>query len=362
MILPNSYILNLRPYKLTSHKAWEIENKGKVLKLDWNEATIPPSPKVKKYILEFLEKGNLNWYPDVDNKRLKYLLSNYINLPEENILYFSGSDSAHEYICRAFINPGDNILMISPTYDNFRATAEASGALIYHFFLDIKKNFFFNQKEFINYLKNNNFKIVYICNPNNPTGNTYSVEFFKYLLKNFQNTLFIIDEAYIEFGGESAKDLVVKYDNVIITRTFSKAFALASFRVGYIIASKNIIEVLSKLRNPKNVPTLSQIAAIAALEDIDYMKTYVKEVNNTKKWFLKELKKIGIKTYGKAGNFILLYIPNKKDKLIKYLEKNYIFVRDYSHVERMKDFIRITIGTKKQMEIVLEKIKEFYKK
>jgi histidinol-phosphate aminotransferase len=356
----NKYVKNLKPYSLVSHKAWEIEDKEKVLKLDWNEATISPSPKVKQNIIKFLEKGNLNWYPDVNNKKLLNKLAKYNKLPVENILYFASSDSLHEYIVKAFINPEDKLIIVAPTYDNFRASAESVGANINFYFLD--NDFKLNIKDFIKFLKKVNPKLVYLCNPNNPTGTMIEIEKVKHLIDNFKNTLFIIDEAYYEFVGKSCKDLVLDYNNLIITRTFSKAFALASFRIGYVISSVSNINLLLKIRNPKNITTLSQIAAISALEDIEYMKAYVNEILQAKEFFRNELLKLNLKIYGDGGNFILIKLEKEiKRKLISFLETNNIFIRDYGHVKGMENYCRITIGTKDQMKIVIEKMKEFFK-
>ncbi len=357
----NEYIKHIKPYSLVSHKAWEIEDKSKVLKLDWNEATIPPSPKVFEYITNFLKKGFLNWYPDTNNRRLLRLLSKYTQLPIENLQYFAGSDSLHEYIATAFLSPGDTVVIVSPTYDNFRLTVELRGGNVKFYYLDSKLRF--NLEDFKRFLEKITPKMVYICNPNNPTGTIYEVSIIEDLLKNFPNILFLIDEAYYEFGGVSCKDLVIKFNNLIISRTFSKAFALAGFRIAYAISSSYNINILNKVRNPKSISTLSQIAAVAALEDIEYMKNYVKEVLIAKEWFRKALKNLGIEAIGDGGNFLLLKIgKEKKEPLIKFLEKHLIFIRDYSHVKGMGDFVRITIGTKKQMEKVLDTIKEFIAK
>ena len=128
--------------------------------------------------------------------------------------------------------------------------------------------------------------MVYICNPNNPTGNVHSKEYIEYLLEEYPDTLFLVDEAYYEFSGITVKDLVLRYDNLLISRTMSKAFALANFRLGYLIASKDNIQFINKIRNPKNLSTLAQEAACAALSDVDYMWRYVEEVKRGKAFSL----------------------------------------------------------------------------
>jgi len=354
----NKYVKVLKPYPLVSHRAWELQGKEDVLKLDWNEATVPPSPKVKETLMKFLENGNMHWYPDVNNSLLLEELSKYNDLPVENIQYFASSDSLHEYIVRTFIEPDDRIVIVAPTYDNFRAVVESSGALTEFYYLDEK--FHLDIEYFENYLNLHQPKIVYICNPNNPTGTMYKKEAIEQLITKFENIMFIVDEAYYEFTNNTCKDLVLDHENLLISRTFSKAFALASFRVGYTISSHHNIKLLSKIRNPKNISTFSQIAAISVLQDKLYMQNYVKQVNSTKDFFDEELKKLNYEVMGDGGNFSMLKFDfSVKKDFIKYLESNNIFVRDYGHVKGMENFLRITIGTYEQMQKVLVVIKSF---
>jgi len=355
----NKYIKAFKPYPLVSHKAWEIENKKDILKLDWNEATIPPSPKVKENILNFLDNGMINWYPDVNNIKLLEKLSFYAKVPIKNIQYFASSDSLHEYIARTFIEPEDRIVIVAPTYDNFRVVVESSGALTEFYYLD--DNFCLDIDNFEYYLNLHKPKIVYICNPNNPTGTLYEKELIKRLISKFENIMFIVDEAYYEFTGVSCASLALDYENILISRTFSKAFALASFRVGYAIASQHNIRLLSKIRNPKNITTFSQIAAISALDDLEYMKSYVKEVLDAKIYFKNELEKLNIKVFDGGGNFVLIKLDlSIKKEFMNYLSMKNIFIRDYGHIKGMESYIRITIGTKEQMNIVVTEIKNFY--
>ena len=208
--------------------------------------------------------------------------------------------------------------------------------------------------------------IVYICNPNNPTGNFHEPLYIEHLLVTFPDTLFLIDEAYMEFAGErSSKELVLKYDNILISRTMSKAFALANFRVGYLIASKDNVQFINKIRNPKNLTSFGQEAATAALEDYHYMLSYVKEVKEAQKWFKGELEKLfpkKMRPIESGGNFTMIEFPTYDEKLslINYLAEHNIFVRDCTQGPSVKNCFRITIGTKPQMERVLSTIREFY--
>jgi histidinol-phosphate aminotransferase len=355
----NSYVKNLIPYKVVTHKAWE--GKNDILKLDWNEATIPPSPKVFEAINRFLNEGSLNWYPDLDNSELLNKLATYVGLGVKNIQHFASSDSIQEYIVRTFVTCGDEVTIIMPTYDNFRVIVEGSGAVINSYYLE--KDFSFNKEHFTEHLNLYKPKVVYICNPNNPTGTSYDSDVIEFFVKKFPNILFLVDEAYYEFSGRTSKDLVVNNDNIIITRTFSKAFALAGLRIGYVITSEKNIKIFSKLRNPKSVSSLAQVAVIGALDDVAYTIDYVNTVELAKKQFISDIKSLNsnkIKILFGDGNFVLCELcESVKYRLIKYLEENNVYIRDYSHLRGMEKHIRITIGTQIQMKKVFSVISLF---
>lgn len=362
----NKYLRNFTPYKLASHRIWtasEHERKC-ILKLDWNESTIPPSPKVSDRIKALIDGDSFyHLYPSTYNEELLRLISAYVGLPEKNIQYFASSDSLHEYIAKLYITVGDPVLLLGPTYDNFRLTAEVCGADIFYY--NIEDSFEFNPKEFIKQINEIEPSLVYICNPNNPTGTLHQISFIQELLETFPQCLFLIDEAYAEFSGISAKNLVMQYENILISRTMSKAFALANFRIGYLIASQNNIAYISNIRNPKNITTFAQQAAIGALSDIPYMENYVKEVNNAKEKFIKkmEIYAENLRCIYGSGNFVLLQLKKVgyKSQLISYLVDHKIYVRDVSQTEFLQKYcIRITIGTNEQMEYVGKVIGTFF--
>ncbi len=357
----SKHLNEIVPYKLSSHKAWD-ESAKKVIKLDWNEATIDPSPKVYERILSAIKESKLNWYPNINNNQLLKKLASYNSIPVDNIQYFSSSDSLHEYIVRAFIQENDNILIVGPTYDNFRAVAEANGGKINYYYLN--DVFQLNFEVFHEELIIRKPKVVYIVNPNNPTGTKYSGANLKTLFESFPEILFIVDEAYYEFCGETVSNLTTIQTNLLVSRTFSKAFALASFRIGYTIAHPTLISSLNKIRNAKSVPLLAQIAAEAALDDLEYTNNYIIEVNTTKDWFYDFLleTKLAKPIYG-FGNFLFVEFESceKKNRVVSFLESRNIYIRDYGHIQGFQNYARITIGSKDQMVIVRNVLIEFTK-
>jgi histidinol-phosphate aminotransferase len=363
----NKFLRNLAPYKVASHKIWDVpaEERNRILKLDWNEATIGPSPQVQRRLFDLVNQSpDYNLYPSTYNEELHSLFAGYAEVPKENLQYFASSDVLHEYVARVFISVGDPVLILGPTYDNFRLTCEAQGGKVHY--SEFSNIFNLSEEVFENDIHRTNPSLVYICNPNNPTGNLISLKYIEKLLENNTETLFLIDEAYFEFTGVTAKDLIFKYDNLLISRTMSKAFALASFRIGYLLSCPENILTISKVRNPKNFTTFAQVAAIAVLSDIPYMKNYVKEVHLAKLQFINFIKSMDpfLQFFNANGNFLLIRVSEQKEKkgLICHLEKNDIFVRDFTHSRLLLDCFRITIGTREQMRMVENTIRQYFER
>lgn len=364
MKFENRCITDLQPYKLASHKIWEGIDISKVLKLDWNEATIPPSPLVEKRLATLLNGSIFQYYPDVNNQKLIQLLAEYCAVAPDNVQYFGSSDYAQEYIVKTFLTSGDKVLILSPTYENFRVTCASVGADVHTFYYQ-GNDYAFDSSGFSERLNELSPKIAYICNPNNPTGTVIELEVIKDLIEAHPETLFLVDEAYYEFSGVSCARLSTEYENLLVTRTFSKAFALANFRIGYIISNSTNIASLNKVRNAKNVSSFSQEAAICALSDVSYMKKYVDEVNIAKTDFAEKLSVIfpNISIVVGHGNFILLKFHDELDKdyFVGVLARNDIYTRDLSHVLGLENCVRITIGLSCQMTRVVEVIATSYK-
>lgn len=361
MSLWNETLETIKPYTVASHKIWAVEpgERGRILKLDWNESTIPPSPLVKKRLQELMEQEDFfRLYPSTFNEELMARLAQYTGLPAENIQYFGGSDDLHEYMVRAYLKEGDRVLILWPSYDNFRLTAESTGARM--FYAELGEDFAFDETDFARRMEAVKPRLVYICNPNNPTGTLIPRETIIRFLDQYPDSCFLVDEAYGEFAGESVDELVTSRENLLISRTLSKAFGLANLRFGYLLASETNIRTISKIRNPKNINTFTQVAAAAALEDAAYMQQYVEEVRRARDSFTETVNQGPLHAYLKAyesrGNFVLIRCrtPEIKVVLAKQWEAANIFVRDVRQSPSLEDCLRVTIGTEAQMERVIE--------
>ena len=355
---PNKYIQSLQPYTLSKHAAWSHIGDPALLKLDWNESTFQPSPRVIGALQNLITNGALNYYPNTNNNLLRQQLAMYCAVDEANLEFYSSSDGAHEYIFRAFGNPGDTILIVGPTYDNLRVVAQASGLHAEFLNLSSDSSFSPDYKRLYKKIKEIKPSFVYLCNPNNPTSTLWSVDFLEELIREFTDTLFLIDEAYFEFDGVSVSKIASDIKNLIVSRTFSKAFGLAGIRFGYLISSLDNISIIGRIRNGKSVNSFAQVAVMAALEDVDYMLKNVAEVREAKREFVKEFEKLCIPTFsGASSNFVLCDFAERASDVVEYLERQKIFVRALPKLES-GGFVRITIGSSNDMKRVIAVIKD----
>ena len=311
---------------------------------DWNESEFPPTNKVFEVMKSFYRYER---YPDITATQLKNKLSEYVSLPVDFIEVYNGSDDALKDIITVFVDRDTHVLSYQPSYTqvNTFITTNTENYMK----VNIKDPLGKHEYDF-NYCKIN--EVVYLVNPNNPTGKLLPVEEIKKLVKTYPNTLFIVDEAYYEFAKQSCSHLVVSHKNLIVTRTFSKAFGLASVRLGYCMGHPDTLSHIRKIRNGKAVNTLGQLCGIAALNDLDYLQSRIDEMNDAKKFFIDNLPNY-YNALDSDANFVLVKTPDSK-KLLEKMKENKILIRDRSAFDNLENCVRITIGSKKQIIRVLD--------
>lgn len=359
----NEYIKGIKPYQAASHDIWScgIKDSAGYLKLDWNEATVPPSPRVRERILELASAPCFfQWYPNTDNQRLLQAIGDYVGVKKGNVQVFPSSDTLHEYIARTYLKDGDKAIMMWPTYDNFRVAAESVGADIVYYEMD---NFCFDAEKMGTLVRSSGARLAYLCNPNNPTGEGLETESLDKLIRENHDCIFVVDEAYMEFFGRTMCRQAAETHNLLVSRTFSKAFGLANFRIGYLVASVENIEAVSRIRNAKSISTFAQEAALAALEDLPYMQGYVREVVQARQMFMEGIGGLGrgIRAYPSEANFVLISLGSEvaRDRLADFLKEKKIYIRKPCQCDGVRDCVRVTIGTVGQMKYVMRWIKEF---
>ena len=319
-------ILNLKPY---SSARDEFEGENGIF-LDANENPF----------------GELNRYPDPYQRKIKEKLSELNQISADNIFLGNGSDEVIDLAFRIFCKPGkDKVLTFSPTYGMYEVSANINDVELIN--LDLNDDFQIDLETLKPYLKDENLKIIFICSPNNPTGN--SIQNIKYILENFNGIIFI-DEAYIDFSSEeSFRNKIKKYPNLIVSQTFSKAWGMASVRVGIAYASEEIIKFYNKTKPPYNISQLNQNSIINVMNDenIKLVQHNIQLILDEKKLLIQSLKELKLtkKIFPSDANFVLIEVENA-DKIYKKLVEENVIVRNRNSV--IKNCLRITVGSSEE--------------
>jgi len=333
-------------------REYGIEEKD-IIKLASNENPYGPSPKVIEKVKE--NASLMHRYPDDSFYELKEKLASLYGIKKENIIIGAGSDQVLEFAIHA-VSP-KKVLMAGITFAMYEIYSKQVGAEI----LKTKSNMH-NLDEFYEIYKKEKPEIIFLCVPNNPLGECLDAEdVFEFIEKIDENTLIIIDGAYQEFAKFKDKNKeikpkdILKYKNVLYTGTFSKAYGLGGMRIGYGIANEFIIKNLHKLRPPFNITILSLIAAITALDDMEWVKRGIENNFKEMQKYVDFAKEKGYKYIESFTNFIVLYIPNST-KIANTLLKKGIIVRDMASYGF--DALRITIGKPEENDKLLNVLRE----
>ena len=342
---------DMRPYDPVSSLPAILENPQiEHYKLDWNECTLPPSPKVRKALQVALDgMVHLNYYPQLFAQDLRLRLQSYVGYPADHILVTNGSDDALDLISKTYLNSGDRVLSPYPTYTHCLLFAQSRGAIIDKV---MPKNPFAVDVEGLLDEIHPDTKIIYLVSPNNPTGQVYEEADVLRIAQAAPQAIVIVDEAYWEFSQSTRVDLISRLPNLIITRTFSKVFGLAALRVGYVIAQPKVIEELTRLHNPKSVNQLAQVAAAAALDDLDYYDRYVEQVTRSKKLFGRWCQSHNIEYHDTPANFGVVRVERVKE-VVDGLAARGVYVRDRSSFPGLEGCFRINLGTVEQTTQVI---------
>ncbi len=296
-----------------------------------------------------------NRYPDADCKALKEAYSEYVGVSPENITVGNGSDELIRVIGDVFLENGEYVISHEPTFSMYARCAEVARGE-YFGVQPRDDSLKANADDIISKAKELNAKLIFICNPNNPTGELWDQEDIIKIIEN-TSSIVVIDEAYGEFAGINSADLALEYDNVIILKTLSKAFAMAGMRVGFAIASKEISDVLNMAVDTYNVNTFSQASAKLMLSRKDKMRIIAKDLAAEAKRLGEELEKIGgITVYPTVTNFVLIK-TDKHAEIYEALKNAGILIRGYSK-GILSDCLRITAGTRAENDAFLAVVRE----
>ncbi|RBP40278.1 histidinol-phosphate transaminase [Garciella nitratireducens] len=320
--------------------------------LNANESPYNLFQHLKEEFIGKLEGRDLNRYPDTDSEDLRKALAKYLVVQKENIICGNGSDEIIQMIIHTFVGKGDTVIIPTPTFSMYgKFSSIGEGKVIE---VPSYEDFKINVGEIIEQANKNRAKLIFLCNPNNPTGTLISREFILEIIQK-TSSMIVLDEAYGDFCKENNLDLI-KNPKVIILRTFSKAFSLAGARLGYGISHKNTINTLYKVKSPYNLNTFSQLIGEMVLENVDLVKRVIEKIIKERDRVFQELKNIKtVQVYPSHANFIFMK-SEKIETIIMECKKEGIAIRDYSDPS-LKEYIRLSIGTPEENDQVLNIIK-----
>ncbi len=297
-----------------------------------------------------------NRYPDPLQQNLKDKISSIKGVPSENIFLGNGSDEAIDLLFRIFCEPGkDNVIIFPPTYGMYEVCAEVNNVEVRK--VPLLENYQLNL-DAAEQAVDENTKLIFVCSPNNPTGNSIYKNDIEILLNNF-NGLVVVDEAYINYAKQ--KTLIselTEYPNLVILQTLSKAWGLAGLRLGMAFASKNVIDYFNKVKYPYNINTATQNLALEALNNITGVNNWIRTTVTQREWLANELTALPFTqlVHPSEANFLLVKMINAKG-IYDYLAGKGIIVRDRSKVILCEDCLRITIGTPEENKQLIEILK-----
>ncbi len=345
---PRLEVERMKPYTAP------LEGRRELLRLDFNENTIGPSPLVLDAVHKITSR-QIAIYPEYDGLK-EAVVANLCRttflepLRPEQIGLFNGVDAAIHAICHAYGDRGDLLLTTTPTFGYYIPCANMQGmevmALPYE-----GKEFRFPLMKMKLTLKEKKPRLLLLCNPNNPTGTRLSAKYILELAAKFPKTLIVVDELYEAFTGESVLPLVdfKRLPNLLILRSLSKTAGLAGLRIGFAIGWKEVVERVCRVTGPYDINSFAVAAAFAAMEDQQYIDAYVSEVLEAKEWIKSQLQKSGLRYQIDGGNYFLIWPRSEPSELAASLRMLGILVRDMSDKNFIEGSLRVSIGTKSQM-------------
>lgn len=330
LVRPN--IRKLKPYR----SARRLYQRGTFF--DANENAFGSAAEITGY-------RGLNRYPDPSSRELRDELAAYLGVDAANVCVTNGSDEAIDLLIRIFVNPDETVAIVEPTYGMYRVAADTAGVGVIPF--RFQTDFTLDSEALMKNLPGS-AKILFLCSPNNPTGATIPLDDMRKICARFGGIV-AVDEAYIEFSSQpSLAGEVAAIKNLVVLRTFSKAWGLAGMRLGYAVASTEIAAYLDKVKPPYNVNRVSQSLALAALRDDSTMKQMLQSMRLEKKQLANELKTLGFEIFPSDTNFLLVKYPEASRMARELAVENGLIVRDFGNTPLLEDCVRITVGTPKE--------------
>lgn len=338
-------------HTLTPYTPGEQPKDTQYLKLNTNESPYPPSPKAIE-LANYAAK-NLHLYSDPECRKLVEVASKKFNIEPEEIIFTNGSDDVLNFAFMAFCDKNVKAVFPNITYGFYPVFAQLNN--IEYNEIPLNEDFTINVDDY-----KNACATIFIANPNAPTGIALTLDQIEEIVVSNPDNVVIIDEAYVDFGAKSAVSLIHKYDNLLVTQTFSKSRSLAGGRLGFAIGNASLIQDLNTIRfstNPYNINSMTMACGIGTLYDSEYTKENCKKIINTRMRTVDELKKLGFSLTDSVANFLFAKHPEYSGKEIYLkLKENGVLVRHFDK-DKLTEYNRITVGSDEQMKTFIEKLK-----
>ena len=319
------------------------------IRLDTNTNVLGSNPAAAKYLAE--NSWDLNGYPNTYSNGLREALGELYGLDKDNFIAGNGSDEMLDVTFKTFTNWGDNSVVPVPSYTLYDYFVQMNGGKAHE--VDLTEDFQLDVDEIVK----QDAKVAIMPSPNNPTGNCFRQKDIEEILSKF-NGIVVVDEAYAEYADDAMIRRVDEFDNLVVLRTFSKAYAMAALRVGYAAANKKLADMMMRVKIPYSLNMVSEGAAIAAVKDQDFIRRSVEMVRGQRPKLDAGLRKLGFETFPSDSNFILARAPIDHKVLVQGLKERGVLIRDFGAKRRTENCVRTTVGTAELNAILLEKAEE----
>ncbi|MCU0860742.1 MAG: histidinol-phosphate transaminase [Methanomassiliicoccales archaeon] len=321
------------------------------LRMDTSTNPLGANPAAKEALRECLEM-DLNQYPSPYSDALRGALGQLYSLPADDFVVGNGSDEVLDIIFKSFLEPGESVVLPYPGYSLHSYFVKVNAGR--PAFVDLDSDFQLD----VDALNAARGKVLLLCNPNNPTSNTFRHQDIEAVIDGVPDRIVVVDEAYGEFAGKSFIPELEEYENVIVTRTFSKAYALAGMRIGYAVSNPELAGVMQRIKIPYSLNRVSEAVALKALRDQEFVRHSVKVVNEGRRQLNDGLRRLGFEVFLSEANFILFRGEMDHKVLVERLARKGVMIRDFGERRRLENCVRTTIGTERMNQYLLDKLAE----
>jgi histidinol-phosphate aminotransferase len=334
------------------------KSQEKIVKMNLNENFAMPTKTIQKLLLDACRSVDVRAYPPPRGSLAIRAISRFLGLSEAKISVANGADEIMDLLMKVFVRKGSKVIVVEPSFPMYTFFAQLYGGTKVTALLE--PDFSLDIDTILNKVDKDT-RLLFVCSPNNPTGNQFRESKIKKLLQEFKGVV-VVDEAYADFASGSILNWVRKYDNLAVLRSFSKAFGLAGLRLGYLVSNVSIAEYVQRVVGPFNVNSVTQQAIALALEKWSYFEEQIKYVINEREWLMKKLNQTdGVNPYISESNFILFKVT--KDDLTsaivtERMENRNVLVKDRGHLPLLENCIRVTVGTRNMNQTFLSVLKE----